>query len=343
MGKTILFYAAVKDVSLFKTQMFYENTRETLENLGLTVIMTNRISDALNLKYDGILCFFFKKGVVPAFFAKLRGKKVFFTGGLDDLEKSIVSKKRYYAQVVTFKLCLLIADYCLIESSTDLDNINKISLIKNHNNLYYSPQAIDVSKYNCNLSDKQNIISTICWQGNITNCKRKGVDKAILLFKEIKKDEVFQDYKFYIMGRQGDGTPYIKKLISDNELEDSVVLTGEVSEEMKINYLKQSKFFFQLSQYEGFGLAALEAAAAKCIPIHSARGGLHDTLSSDGLVVDIEHERFNENVISTYIEKLKSIKTDDVIKMHHRIESAFDTSVRLDNFRNTIGYSLNIV
>ena len=81
MGRTILFYAAVKDVSLFHTQMFYENTKKTLEELGFNVIMTNRMSDALKLKYDGLLCFFFRQGVIPALFAKLRRKKVFFTGG----------------------------------------------------------------------------------------------------------------------------------------------------------------------------------------------------------------------------------------------------------------------
>lgn len=341
MGKTVLFYAAVKDVSLFKTQMFYQNTRETLEKIGLNVIMTNRISDALTQKYDGILCFFFKKGVVPAFFAKLRGKKVFFTGGLDDLEKSIVSSQRYYMQVIVFKLCRFLANYCLIESSSDIKNINRISFIKNHKNIFYSPQAIDTGKYNCALSEKEHLFSTICWQGNITNCQRKGVDKSLLLFKEFRAAESFKNYKFIIMGREGAGTPYLRKLIEDYNLNDCVTLTGEVTEKEKLDLLKRSRYFFQLSQYEGFGLAALEAASSRCIPIHSAKGGLCDTLADDGVVVDIKD---NQSIIDNkqgYIDKLLSITNNDVEKMHSRIVSSFDSKVRLQNFEKTIGRTLN--
>jgi len=343
MEKTVLFYAAVKDVSLFHTQMFYENTREMLELMGLKVIMTNKVLDAINLKYDAILCFFFKKGVVPVFFAKCRGKKVFFTGGLDDLERSRSSAKRYYLQVLTFKLCRMMADSCLIESKSDMDNINKIFSIRNYNNLFYSPQAIDTSKYECRLEDKESLFATICWQGTDVNCQRKGVDKALVLFKELKELDDFSNYKFIIMGKAGDGTPYLKKIISDLNLEDSVLLTGEVAEDIKIDYLKRSEYFFQLSEYEGFGLAALEAVASRCIPIHSAKGGLRDTLAEDGLIVDIGHfNSVNEKASSIDIDRLLSITDSDVEEMHKRIVENFDSSIRIDNFKKTIGASLNV-
>ena len=342
MGKTILFYAAVKDFSLFQTQMFYENTRETLEKLGLNVIMTNRMSDAWKLKYDGLLCFFFRQGVVPGFLAKIRGKKVFFTGGLDSLEKSLVTPKEYYVQVILFKLCRWLADWCLIVSKSDLQNIEKISLLKKHKNLFYSPQAIDVEHYNCRLEDKDKLFSTICWQGTAGNCKRKGVDQALYYFKLLKERKEFKDYKFLIMGRAGDGTSFLQSIISELGLEDCVVLTGEVTEEEKLDYLKKSKYFFQLSLYEGFGLAALEAIASKCIPIHTGRGGLNDTLASDGVKVD--YSRFDgtmESIDPSVAEKLISITNEDVEKSYQRILKNFDSSIRLENFRKTVGTSMS--
>lgn len=341
MGKTILFYAAVKDVSLFHTQMFYVNTRETLEKLGCNVIMTNRMSDAWKLKYDGLFCFFFRQGVVPAFLAKIKGIKVFFTGGLDSLEKSLVPAKDYYVQVVLFKLCRWLADWCLIESKSDLRNIEKISLFKNHKNLFYSPQAIVVEHYNCRLENKEKLFSTICWQGTVGNCKRKGVDQALYYFKMLKEREEFKEYKFMIMGRAGDGTPFLQSIITELRLGDSVVLTGEVTEEEKLDYLKKSKYFFQLSLYEGFGLAALEAIASKCIPIHTGRGGLNDTLAYDGVKVD--YSRFDgtmESIDPSVADKLISITDEDVEKSYQRIMKNFDSSIRLENFRKTVGTSM---
>lgn len=54
----------------------------------------------------------------------------------------------------------------------------------------------------------------------------------------------------------------VRSIIDKYNLKGSVELKGEVSEEDKINLLKQSKYYFQLSLYEGFGLAALEALCA---------------------------------------------------------------------------------
>lgn len=64
---------------------------------------------------------------------------------------------------------------------------------------------------------------------------------------------------------------FIQSIINKYGLNDSIELIGEVSEEEKIAFLKRSKYYFQLSLYEGFGLAALEALCASNILIHSER------------------------------------------------------------------------
>lgn len=313
-----------------------------MRQLGFDVKVTNKIKDAWTEDYDGFFCFFFRKGVLPAYFAKIRGKKVFFTGGLDSLEKTMTTTSDFLRQVVTFKLCRWIADYCLIESTSDMRNINKICLIKNHKNLCYAPQAIDIDNYNCKLADKDKLFSTICWQGTEGNVKRKGVDKALFCFKKLHDDKRFADYKFIIMGRKDAGTPFLEKLIDDLGLNENVILTGEVSEEKKLNVLKHSKYFFQLSSYEGFGLAALEAIASKCIPIHSKRGGLADTLADYGVVYDInKFDGTLGSIDSDIADRLFSIKDEDVEKIHTRIEETFDEKVRLKNFRKTVGVVMN--
>ena len=63
----------------------------------------------------------------------------------------------------------------------------------------------------------------------------------------------FADFNFIIMGWKGEGTTFVQSIINKYDLNDSVELKGEVSEEDKINLLKRSKYYFQLSLYEGIG------------------------------------------------------------------------------------------
>lgn len=127
--------------------------------------------------------------------------------------------------------------------------------------------------------------------GNVNNVKRKGVDIALYVFSILKQNTLFSDYKFIIIGKVGEGTSYLRSLIVKYNLTNDVIITDEISETSKIDYLKRSKYYFQLSFYEGFGLAALEALVAKNIVIHSAKGGLSNPVFASGIHFNIEHDK----------------------------------------------------
>lgn len=340
---TILFYSSVANVSLFNTQKFYVTTIEILKEIGCDVIVSNRISDAWTKEYDAIFSFFYRKSVVPSYIAKFRGKKVFFTGGIDAMEKNIVPLKTYICQVLLFKLCRWIADWCLIESTSDMKNIKKISFNKCPKNLYYSPEAMKLSLYDATNISKENIFVSICWMESIGNVRRKGLDQSLFYFKYLKSFKQYQNAKYYILGRVGVGTDYLKDIIQELELQDDVIFTGEVSDIEKISYLKKSKYYFQLSQYEGFGVAALEAIASRCIVINSGRGGLADVIGNDGVQVDIT--KFDGNIESldkSVYDKLLSFSDNDFKNIEERILKSFDWPVRVENFRKTIGKALGL-
>ena len=180
--KTILFYVKMDDPSLFYTQRFYVNTKSLLENLGYKVIVSHSVKDAWKKEYDGLFVFFYKRGVLPGIIAKVLGKKVFFYGGLDDLNTKTTPLFRYICTCIVVKLCIIVGDWCLVESKSDLTNIKKISFRKTHKNVYFSPQAIDVEKYNCNIKNKTMCFSTVA---HLTkhNLMRKGVDISLYYFK----------------------------------------------------------------------------------------------------------------------------------------------------------------
>ena len=106
MSKKVLFYSSVKDKNLFNTQFFYKTDINLLKSLGYNVITSNKISDFLFFwKYDIAFIYFYKYGLFVAIIARLFLKKVFFTGGIDDLEKECATPKRFLLQVLFFRLC----------------------------------------------------------------------------------------------------------------------------------------------------------------------------------------------------------------------------------------------
>ena len=257
-----------------------------LEELGYRVLLSNQIIDALKFwRYDFIFAYFYRYAFFPALIAKMFGKNTYFTGGIDALDKNLVTKRDYIIQKWFFKFCYWVSKSCIIVSKTDDKNVRELV---GGRKLSYSEHAIYTSELDCDIDKKENLITTIAWQATKGNVKRKGVDNALRLFANILRLQQYQNYTFYVIGKTGDGTMYLKQLVNELSIGDSVVFTDSVSEKEKINYLKRSKIYFQLSKFEGFGVAALEALCAKNIVVHSGKGGLSNPIYNEGILVNIE-------------------------------------------------------
>lgn len=318
MTKKILFYSSVKSLDLLYTQKFYQIDIAILQDLGYQVILTNKIIDSLKFwKYNILFSYFYRYSFFPSFIAKCLGKRTYFTGGIDDLDESYASPRKYAIQKIFFRLCYWVANSCIIVSHSDLKNISKI--LNGRKKISFSEHAIDVTKFTPNMY-KKSFFSTIVWMGEEGNVKRKGVDKALLIFSKLKQVDNFKEHKFIIIGRKGAGTHYVEMLIKKYKLQDDVIITGEVSEDEKISILKQSEFYFQLSLYEGFGLSSLEALCAGCVIIHSGKGGLSSPAYSDQILFNIDNDFDSEynNLLSKLqkkkltIHNMKNLKYYDI-------------------------------
>lgn len=290
MNKKILFFSSVSTKELFNTQQFYKIDINLLTKLGYEVILSNKISDSLKFwKYDILFSYFYRFSFFPAFIARLYGKKTYFTGGIDDLDKDYATKKRYFIQKIFYILCYWVSNSCIIVSHSDMNNVLKV--LGKKKKLSFSEHTIQMDKFIVDENGKkENIFTTIAWMGNVNNVKRKGIDIALKVFSFLKKNKQFSNYKFVIIGRIGEGTIYLEELIKKYNLTNSIIFTGEIDEELKIDYLKRSRYYFQLSSYEGFGLAALEALASQNIVIHSSKGGLSNPIFSNGIWFNIDND-----------------------------------------------------
>jgi len=334
--KTILFYSSVKDLSLFKTQKFYQIDIKILQELGFDIILSNKIHDALKFwKYDFVFGYFFRYSFFVALIARLLGKKSYLTGGIDALDKNYVGEKTYNIQKLFFKLCYWVSTKCIIVSSEDLKHVEEI-IGKNRPSITYSEHTIDTASFvgGPHTDDKSNGFVTIGWQGTEDNVKRKGIDKAIILFSYLKKHPEFVDSKLYILGRNGNGTLMLERLIKQLRLDKDVIIVGEVSEEVKIDFLKSNKYYFQLSQYEGFGIAALEGLVAGDIIIHSGKGGLKNAIYNEHVLVNIDS--FIEKEFEKTYHKLLSIDYKKIYENSIASQNYYDNIRRTDDFRKIL-------
>ena len=284
-NKRVLYYTPnIEDI---KVQQFFQIDFNIIRDNGYEVIITDKKADLFKWwKYDIQFVYFYTFGFFRAFPAFLFRKKIYFTGGIDSLNKETETYKRYFIQKIFFLLCYFIASKCIIVSDNDWNNIIKAyhgMLLKK---LVLSYHVVNVEKFLSNNRVKKKRFLSICWQGSILNIKRKGLENSLILFKYLLGQPEFSDYEYVIIGKHGEGTKYLRDLIHNYNLDGHVTLTGEISESEKISLLVYSEYYFQLSHYEGFGLAALEALAAGNLVIHSNAGGLKYVVGDYGVVVD---------------------------------------------------------
>lgn len=128
MQNKVLFFSSVSDLKDFDTQGFYIEDITILKNLGYEVICTNKILDFITSDYKIAFLYFYKWSLFPSIFARLRFKKVYYTGGIDDL--SIKVQSNFFKRLIyrfLFLANFLFASKVNIVSETDY--INALSLL----------------------------------------------------------------------------------------------------------------------------------------------------------------------------------------------------------------------
>lgn len=337
MKKNIFFYSSVKSKDLFETQNYYKTDIAILKDLGFNVFTTNKISDFLKFKkYDTAFIYFYTYGLFVAIIARLLGKKVFFTGGIDDLDKTYATSSRHIRQKFLFKLCHIFAHRCILVSSADRENVKTIYAGKLPDKISLSFHSIEVEKFLCNNTDlKSEIFTSIAWMENEGNVIRKGIDTSLKVFSHLVKNySEFKNYKFIIIGKKGLGSTYLDNIAKQLNIEDKIIFTDAVDEETKIEILKKSRIYMQLSIYEGFGIAATEALAARNIVINSGRGGLTDSVGRYGIQLDIDKNIVE--LIPILYSELNNVEDYFLQQGVDYVINNFSFKKRKDDFQNIL-------
>ncbi len=258
---------------------------------------------------------------LPVFFAKLSGKfSAVNIGGYDADEiligepKSLKAKFRKFCVKYTVKNC------------TKLFAVSDV--IKS-----YLAQAVPPAKcetiYCCvnttnfnaddNTVKKENLIITVGGGGEfIKEAERKRLDYFISLGEEFTKRYPEYNARFYLIGHD-EGTPvynWLKNLIKSDAIELKP-MTRSVNE--LTDYYRRAAVYMQLSYYEAFGIAQIEAMLYGCIPVSNAGGAIPEIIGETGFIIkdydtekyigiikeilDGKHERLRDDARKRVLEK----------------------------------------
>ena len=224
-------------------------------------------------------------------------------------------------QKILFNVCCIFSNRCFIVSNSDFENaVNSIYFYKNR--LVLSFHSVDLPEIKPDSKCIRSLdFTTVCWMGSVENVKRKGVDRSLFIFSQLIKIDEFKDSNFHVIGFEGPGHIYLKNIISSLCIEDKVFFHGSVSDDYKFDLLLSCKFYFQISLYEGFGLAALESLYLGNCVIHSNAGGLKDTVGNMGIIVDVNYsDEYCTNLIVESFDKFEHSDNKDFLinKFSHK-------------------------
>lgn len=289
MKYDIVLYSPVADLSVFDYVGFYVDDIHCLKMNEKKVLPTNKLIDILVHRPNILICYFYSKSLFAGVIGRLLGAEVKYVGGADQIESSCVGGWRIYRNKLFALLCLLVSSKVLPCSTNDVKNFQNLFFGIGRLFSYkikYAPHAVRYS-----ISDNVAVtnwnefkIFTICWLGSVSNVERKGVLRC-LKFIEMSK-RLGKHVVLYIAGGGEPGIYLIKELSKKLNIESQVIILGIISDSKKYEYLTGDFIYFQLSNYEGFGLAAAEAYLSGAKVVHSSRGGLSDIMGDDMQILD---------------------------------------------------------
>lgn len=114
--------------------------------------------------------------------------------------------------------------------------------------------------------------------------------------------------------------PILKKLTKSLELEDSVVFTGNLTDEDVIALMNTADVFVFPSLYEGFGLPPLEAMACGTPVVTSNAGSLPEVVGDAALLVNPENVEEIVSAIETVLTN-KKLRKELIKKGFERVET----------------------
>lgn len=187
-----------------------------------------------------------------------------------------------------------------------------------------------------NLKKRDIVITSI---GRIV--KHKGFEFAISAMKEVI--EKYPNVKYVIIGKPINLSyfNYLKELTRKYHLEETVLMTGHISEAKKYQLLARSKIYLSPSLSEGFGLTLLEAMSLGIPVIATDIKGHRDIIKhlKNGVLVKPRDADAIKDAIDMLLSNQKLYKSISVRGQKESLKYSWDNiiSLYLELYKNSLG------
>lgn len=251
-----------------------------------SVSATNSLADVRRAKVDGIISYFYSHTAAVGTIARMHRIPIVATGGCEQLIRDAdTTASAYAARVAAFHACTAVVDRLLATSTEDYDRMRRVAVVGRDRieRSFHGVAAVERAdpRHFAHPRAPASLV-TIAGLDSALNVRRKGVLEAVDLLARF--GAMTSSASLTIIGR----TTCQEMVVAHARtlgVADRIHFAGYVTEEEKLALLHRSRFYVQLSDYEGFGIGALEALAHGCQVIHTNVGGLRDTLGDYGVVV----------------------------------------------------------
>lgn len=162
--------------------------------------------------------------------------------------------------------------------------------------------------------------------------KNKNLIFAIKGFKKYLETNK-GDLEFYIAGNKKFEYENLKRYVYNNNLQEKVKFLGYITEDEKINYIKNAFAFILPSYYEGFGIPLIEAMALETPVVAVNKSSMKEICDGYSLLISDD----NPDNLRIALEKLKieKIKNEIIKKQKTRVKD-FDIEKSYKKFRKVI-------
>jgi mannosylfructose-phosphate synthase len=281
-----------------------------------------------NIDYDLYHGHYVDAGIVTIEIAKRFSKPAYFTahslgawkrsqmgGDPEKMEEKFNFKHRISEEMRIFKA----VNAQTVTSEVQLEKLFELYDFK-ADNIENIPPGVDIHSFNLPDPDVEPIKTELpenyifCLSRIDTN---KGHDLLLDAFDIIRKE--ITDIQLVIGGGSPNPKPRelelldkINKIIEEKGMQDRVVMTGYVPDELMAPYYQQSRIFVMPSLFEPFGMTTQEAMACGKTVVASKYGGIRNVIEDgvNGILVDPRH---TEEFAARVIEVLKDEKMNNSI------------------------------
>ena len=189
--------------------------------------------------------------------------------------------------------------------------------------------GIDFDRYSNDTQRNGKIILSV---GRIV--LEKGYVNIVTEMNEFLKKKT--DFYWYIVGETSQDPDYFNRLnnLIDDKVKERIIFTGAVTAPEE--YYKKASLFLLPSEYEGFGIAFIEAVAAKLPIVCNKVGVIYDIIDAGGTVSCLQKGKLEEAL--TFAQSISEAQLNynfEYCKNHYSIQAIAKEYIKV--YRSVLG------